>query len=229
MNRSERREYPYNALGAHVIGFVSVDEYDMMRGQYGVENIFDDVLSGTKRSVKPTVATVLEEIEGGGEEVPILTGNILLTIDINVQREIDRQIKNIQERWNAKKVGAIVLDPNDGRVVAMGSVPGFNPNTYNTVRDYSVFNNSAVEEVYEMGSVFKALTAAIAIDSGSVSPNANYNDRGSVVVDGQIISNYDKRGRGPEHLVSAYTRRIIEHRRGISAAANGHRHLQGLH
>ena len=193
-----KREYPYRSLGAHIIGFVSVDRDNKTRGQYGIENIYDDVLSGTNKLVKPTIATVLEQVGEGQEQTgsSILAGNVLLTIDIDAQRKLEEQIEDIQKRWRAKKVGGIVIDPSSGLIIAMGSIPKFDPNNFGEVRDYSVFNNPAVEEVYEMGSVFKALTAAIALDSGKVSINDTYNDRGSVVVGGKVISNFDKRGRG---------------------------------
>ncbi len=193
----KKREYIHGSLGAHVVGFVSVDSNDATRGQYGIENIFDDVLSVSNKTVKSTGTVLKEQLN----EVPRTKssggGSVFLSIDINAQRELEVQLKDIQKRWEAKKVGGIIMNPYNGMVVAMGAVPTFNPNTFNTVSDYSLFNNPNIEDVYEMGSVFKALTLAIALDSGRVSPEDTYNDTGSVVIDGRKISNYDKRGRGP--------------------------------
>ena len=192
----KKRVYPHNSLAAHVIGFVATDEQDVTKGQYGVENIFDSVLSIANVTVKSTGTRILEEVEGEDEEVNYGAGNIVLTLDIDTQKELEVQLASIQRSWNAKKVGGIILDPSSGAVLAMGSVPTFNPNTFNTVTNYSIFNNPNLQDVYEMGSVFKALTVAIALDSGKVSPSATYTDRGSVVVEGRTISNYDNRGRG---------------------------------
>ena len=193
----KKREYIHGSLGAHVVGFVSVDRNDVTRGQYGIENQFDSVLSAANTIVKGTGTTLLEQLNEIQGEEEAGRGNVFLTVDINIQRELEAQLKNIQTRWGASKVGGIVMDPHNGAIVAMGSVPTFNPNTFNRVTDYSVFNNPNVEDVYEMGSVFKALTVAIALDSGRVQPNETYNDPGRLTIDGQVISNYDERGRGP--------------------------------
>lgn len=199
MEPFKKREYINNSLAAHTLGFVSVDENQVTRGQYGAENVFDDVLSSTNRIPKTAGRTVLEQL---GELPPQsenpVAGNVTLTVDINVQRQLETQLRRIQYNWNAQKVGGIVMDPNDGSIVAIGAVPSFNPNTYGQVTDYSLFNNPIVEDVYEMGSVFKALTVAIGFDSGRVLPRDSYTDTGQVVVDGEIISNYDNRGRGPK-------------------------------
>ncbi|MCY4576906.1 MAG: penicillin-binding protein 2 [Candidatus Kaiserbacteria bacterium] len=194
----KKREYINGSLAAHTLGFVSVDEEQATRGQYGVENIFDDVLSSANRVPKTAATTVLRQLgELPPENDRPSAGNVTLTIDINVQRQLEEQLRRIQYNWGAQKVGGIVMDPNDGAIVAIGAVPSFNPNTFGQVTDYSVFNNPIVEDVYEMGSVFKALTAAIGIDSGRVSLRDSYTDYGQVIVDGEIISNYDSRGRGP--------------------------------
>lgn len=198
MEPFKKREYINNSLAAHTLGFVSVDENQMTRGQYGIENIFDDVLSSANKIPKTAGDTVLEQL---GELPPqserSAAGNVTLTLDINVQRQLEEQLRRIQYNWSAQKVGGIVMDPNDGSIVAIGAVPSFNPNTYGQVTDYSLFNNPIVEDVYEMGSVFKALTAAIGFDSKRVSERDSYTDHGQVVVDGEVISNYDGRGRGP--------------------------------
>ncbi len=194
----KKREYINGSLAAHALGFVSVDEQQATRGQYGVENVFDDVLSSANRIPKTAGSIVLERI---GELPPQSerpsAGNVTLTIDINVQRQLEAQLRRIQYNWGAEKVGGVVMDPHDGALIAIGAVPSFNPNTYGQVTDYSVFNNPIVEDVYEMGSVFKALTTAIGLDSGRVSLRDTYTDTGQVTVDEEVISNYDGRGRGP--------------------------------
>ena len=125
----KKREYINNALAAHTLGFVSVDADQMTRGQYGVENVFNDVLSSANVLSTGAKALVLEQI---GELPPHLgspsAGNVTLTIDINVQRQLEEQLRRIQYNWNARKVGGIVMDPNDGSIVAIGAVPSFNPN-----------------------------------------------------------------------------------------------------
>lgn len=193
-----KREYLNGSLAAHTLGFVSVDENQKTRGQYGVENIYDDVLSSANRIPKTAGATVLEQIgELPSQDERPSAGNVTLTIDVNVQRKLEEQLRRIQYNWAAEKVGGIVMDPHDGSIVAMGAVPTFDPNSYGKITDYSIFNNPIVEDVYEMGSVFKALTTAIGFDSGRVSVRDTYTDYGQVTIDEEVISNFDKRGRGP--------------------------------
>ena len=230
MEPFKKREYINNSLAAHTLGFVSVDEDQKTRGQYGIENIFDDVLSSTNKVPQTASNTVLEQL---GELPPetgnISAGNVTLTIDINVQRQLEAQLRRIQYNWSAQKVGGIVMDPNDGSIVAIGAVPSFNPNTYGQVTDYSLFNNPIVEDVYEMGSVFKALTAAIGFDSKRIALRNTYTDTGQVTIDGEVISNYDGRGPWKKYRHSNHPISVIKHRCCFHAPKNRYRYLQGLY
>ena len=192
----KKREYVHDTLGAHVIGFVSVDANDVTRGQYGIESQFDALLSVSNRVVEGTGTTLLKQLNEIRRDTEGGSGDVFLTVDINAQRELEEQLKNIQEKWNTKKVGGIIMDPHSGAVISMASMPTFNPNKYSEVSDFSLFNNPNVQDIYEMGSVFKPLTVAIGLDSGKVSPDDSYTDRGSLVISGRKISNYDGRGRG---------------------------------
>lgn len=193
-----RREYPFGSLGAHVLGFVSIDTENRMRGQYGIEKLFDEALSGENRAPRDAKVTLLKQLgELDKQDPAILAGNVILSLDVHVQRHLERVLGNFYTRWGAQKVGGIVMRPKTGEIVALGAQPTFDPNAFSKVTDYLVFNNPIVEDIYEMGSVFKALTMAIGIDSGAISPSDTYNDRGSVTVEGETISNHDFRGRGP--------------------------------
>lgn len=198
----KKRAYINSSLAAHVLGFVSVDENQKTRGQYGVENIFNDVLSSANKIPKTASTEILEQLgELPPQDEKPSAGNVTLTIDINVQRHLETQLRRIQYNWAAEKVGGVVMNPHDGSIIAMGAIPTFDPNNYGKVTDYSIFNNPIVEDVYEMGSVFKALTAAIGFDSKKVSVHDAYTDYGHVIVDDEIISNFDERGRGPNTSV----------------------------
>ncbi len=192
----KKREYIHGSLGSHVIGFVSVDDNDTTLGQYGIENTFNDVLTASNKTAQSPGDTLLEQLNELPPRGSDRAGNVFLTIDINVQKEIETQLRNVKQKWGAKKVGGIVMNPHDGSVIAMGAVPTFDPNNFSKVADYRVFNNPNVQDVYEMGSVFKALTVAIGLDSGRVSRNDTYTDHGSLTIDNRTISNYDGVGRG---------------------------------
>ena len=88
------------------------------------------------------------------------------------------------------------MDPRTGEIIAMAIRPTFDPNTYNTVDDPSVFTNILVENVYEMGSIMKPLTVAAGIDVGAITPKTTYNDKGCIEKSGKKICNYDWKARG---------------------------------
>ena len=184
-----KRYYPFNELAAQVLGFVSVDNTSKTRGQYGIEDSYDDILNHS--SVK---------VEKNDTENIIINypSDIVLTIDRNVQNELEKQLAITKQKWNSQLVGGIVMEPETGKIVAMGINPSFDLNDFGSVSDYSVFNNSNVESVYEVGSVFKAITIAIGIDSKSIKITDTYNDVGNIKVGKEIISNFDGRARGPD-------------------------------
>ena len=180
----KKRIYPFEDLGAHIIGFVSTDAEGNTKGQYGIERAFDDVLS--LKTDNKQKALILSN------------GNILLTIDIDIQQALEKELKAVQEDSGAEQIGGVVLNPNTGAIYALGVYPSFNLNTFNEEEDYSIFNNPIVEDVYEMGSIFKPLTIAIGLDSERISKDFTYHDSGKIKVGIETISNHDKKGHGPD-------------------------------
>jgi len=87
----------------------------------------------------------------------------------------------------------IVIDPMTGSILALANYPSFDPNAYSKVQDLSLFQNSAVQKIFEPGSVFKPLTMASGIDAGKITPSTTYEDRGMVRIGGYKILNYDER------------------------------------
>ena len=120
---------------------------------------------------------------------------MVLTIDPNVQLFVEDQLKVMQEKWHSDSGGMIVMDPNTGKIVAMGAYPSFDPNV---VSDGKVanFSNPLVENVYEMGSIIKPLTVAAGLDSGAITRESRYFDRGDLLINGFHVRNYDHRARG---------------------------------
>ena len=88
------------------------------------------------------------------------------------------------------------MDPRSGAIRSMSVYPTFDLNTFNEVDNISIFNNPLVEGVYEMGSIVKPLTVAIGLDTGSITPETEYEDRGQLTFDGYTIYNFDKESRG---------------------------------
>jgi len=92
------------------------------------------------------------------------------------------------------------LEVKTGKILAMANWPEFNPNDYGNVKNINVFINSAVQSLYEPGSVFKAITMAGALDKGVVNPQTTYNDTGKVEISGKIIENALKRAEGVQTM-----------------------------
>lgn len=190
------RYYPGGDLAAHAIGFTAFRE-DEIRGQYGLERQYDDVLSRDHGDVFSNffveIFSKAKDIKSGEKSVE---GNLITTIDPDVQSFVDEEALNIFDNWGAKKIGIIVMDPRDGAVRAMSLFPAFDLNKFNLVEDSSVYSNDLISNVYEMGSIVKPLTMAIGIDVGAVTPQTTYNDTGSMTLNTETFYNYDHRGRG---------------------------------
>jgi stage V sporulation protein D (sporulation-specific penicillin-binding protein) len=123
-------------------------------------------------------------------------GDVVTSIEPNVQRELEKVLNGVMETYTPRLAGAIVMDPKTGAIVAISSRPTFNPNTYNTVTDPSVFTNQLIEGRYELGSIMKPLTMAAGIDTGAVTPETTYDDKGCIERNKKTICNYDHKARG---------------------------------
>ncbi len=187
----EFRFYPFGTLGAHLIGFASSPNErekntvgPALIGRYGIEQIFDRTLRGVPGKISGSRVTLPED-----------GGDVYLTIDRTVQAEGEDVLADLMERHKAAGGTFIVQEPNTGRILAMGSAPTFDPNTFSE-SNVGNFLNPAVQGVYEPGSIFKVITMAAGIDSGKVKPETTYVDKGSVTLNGRTITNWDLATRG---------------------------------
>ena len=163
-----RRAYPRGSLAANVIGYVGVDG----EGLAGVEHSFDSQVRGKAGRV-----TVLRDarrgmyiVGGEGVNRPVDGNHVVLTIDSVVQYITERALTKAVEKYHAAGGSAIVMDARDGSILAMGSVPTFDPNHF---RDFppASWRNRNVQEIYEPGSVFKIITASAGIEERVVTPS----------------------------------------------------------
>ena len=189
------RFYPGNSLASHAIGFMSFTGNNFT-GQYGLEKYYNTTLTKTdNKSNFNFFAEVFSDI--GDTFSSTRQGNIVTTIEPSVQQDLEEQLNGAMTEWHADEAGGIIMDPQTGEIYAMASLPDFDLNQSGNVNDPLTYNNSTVQSVFEFGSVMKPLVMAGALDAGVVTPQTTYNDKGSVVVDKQTISNFDKKGRGP--------------------------------
>lgn len=196
--RDNERSYPQESVGAKVIGFVGNDG-SHVKGQYGLERYYDDVLS---RNSNDTTVNFFAELFTDIEKTIVSNadkeeGDIILTIDAEAERVLHTTLLETQATWKPDIVGGIIMDPQTGAIIAMDSLPSFDPNEFQQVKDASVFMNQNVSGVYEMGSIIKPITMASAIDSGAINEaSTTYTDRGFRDLNGYKVSNFDGKARG---------------------------------
>ncbi|MBP6949218.1 MAG: penicillin-binding protein 2 [Candidatus Pacebacteria bacterium] len=203
--RDNERSYPQENVGAKVIGFVG-NNGDRVKGQYGLERYYEDIL--TRSSDDKTVnffAELFTDIEKTiVSNVDKEEGDIILTIDAEAQRVLHATLIDTQKTWKSDIIGGIIMDPKTGAIIAMDSLPSFNPNKFQHVKDASFFVNQNVSGVYEMGSIIKPITMASAIDAGAVDETkTTYNDTGFRDLNGYKVRNFDGRSRGKNTSMQA--------------------------
>lgn len=188
------RYYPENTLASSVLGFVDNEG----TGNYGIEQRFDDILRGIDGYLSEETDAHGTKIAFGNDgSIPAVNGSdIYLTIDRYIQGMAEKTLAETIKNFSADSGQVIVMDKVTGKILAMANAPTFDPNKYTDVKDYSLFKNKAVTDLYEPGSVFKAVTLAAGEDAGKITPDMTYTDTGSVVLDGNTIKNSDLKAHG---------------------------------
>jgi len=190
------RFYPAGRAASHVLGFVGYngDEYS---GRYGIERYYDDLLERNKNSLYNNFFAEIFSGLASQEKNPYQKeGDLVLTIEPKVQGTLEDVLDALEEKYNPRLLGGIIMDPNTGAVRSMAVYPNFDPNTYNEESSVDIFTNPLVENVFEMGSIMKPLTIASALDAGVLSERDTYFDAGTVQIEDSVISNFDAKGRG---------------------------------
>jgi len=196
VHKQRWRYYPGGRMAGRTVGFVGYDG-DERVGQYGLERSYNDLLS--RRSSELYVnffAEVFADIKETLFTDKSRRGDVVTGIEPNVQAFLERAVKRTHSEWDSKMTGGIIMNPKTGQIYAMAVSPSFNPNEYGDVEDPSRFKNPLVENVYEMGSIIKPISLAIGLDTGAVTPDTTYYDKGYVELNDARIKNYDGKGRG---------------------------------
>ncbi len=194
-----RRSYPENALAANILGFYNFYDRVDGRGILGLEEQYNNLLAGTDtRVVLPMNPTAIQEIPS----VPP-GSSLILTIDRGIQAAMERIAEKAKEDSGAEAATILVMDPETGEMLAMATTPAFNPNEYQKYGDVFPLGSHydrAISQLYEPGSVFKVLTMAAALDSGTVTPTTPFVDTGAIEVGGLWIYNWDRGAWGPQDM-----------------------------
>jgi len=195
LQQESKRVYPEDQLAAQVLGFVNGEG----QGQYGIEEGMNAQLAGKDGQLKAVTDVHGIPISVGSQSVqtPAQDGkNVVLTIDRNVQNKAEQALAAGLKNAKATKGSVVVMDPNNGHILAMANAPTYNPNDFSKVTDYSVFQNRAISDPYEPGSVIKALTMGVGLNENRIQPNTTYNNVGYVKVDDAIIKNVETEPKG---------------------------------
>jgi penicillin-binding protein 2 len=223
VNPVQRRNYPYDTMAAHVMGFIGeASEKDMasrkelklgdLIGKRGVELMYDSiVMNGTQYGLRGKDGAQYWEYDSHGRRLaeyrparkePQAGDNIYLTLDFELQRRAEQYFSD-----NEFVGAAVALDPRNGEVLAMVSSPAFNPNVYSkrfspeTWREISsnpfkIEINRAIQGLYSPGSVFKAVMSMAGLSEGAINTNTSFYCGGSAVFFGRRFRCYNKNGHG---------------------------------
>lgn len=194
------RTYPQGSMAAQLLGFVD----EAGKGKYGLEQAMNQTLAGTNgwlKAVTDINGVPLAANDSNLSKKPIPGSDITLTIDIGMQSQLEAIMKRTQEKFRSKSVSAVVLESHTGAVKAMANYPTYDPAKFQEVQDGTLFQNSAVTNAIEPGSITKIFTTAAALDKGVITPNSTYNDPGKWVIDGAKVLNVaEGKGSGPQNV-----------------------------
>ena len=197
--KESKRNYKYGNILSHVIGFTGIDN----QGLSGLELKYDKELTGTNGSIK-------YYSDGKGKrlnlpevyEEPINGQDVKLTIDLDVQLSLENELNQAYKKYNADGAIGIVMSPKTGEILAMTSIPSFNPTNYKNYSEEIINRNLAIWSNFEPGSTFKIITLSSAINEGIVNIfEDHYYDSGKIKVANATLHCWRHKGHGDQTYV----------------------------
>lgn len=209
-----KRYYPYNELASKVLGFTGGDN----QGIIGLEVKYEEYLKGKNGTILTTTDARGIELDGVAEDrVEPVAGNTLkISLNYNIQMYAQQMAEKVMEEKQADKVGILLMNPQNGEILAMVNVPEFDlndPFTLNTGDGENLsdekkqdalnqmWRNGCINDTYEPGSTFKVITAASCLEEGVVSLNDNFSCPGYKIVEDRKIRCHKVGGHGAENFV----------------------------
>jgi len=188
-----QRVYPQGSLFANVLGFLNLERVP----QAGLELSLNQRLQSQEHALG---------IRKGGDGTPLPDGigagrmhrddlRLQLTLDTRLQRVAQLELARQVQQWSAKRGAALVMDARNGELLALASVPTYDPNEF---WEFSpgLFREWSVQDLYEPGSTLKPINLAIALQEKALTPASTVVDKGSLVISGWPIYNHDKVAHG---------------------------------
>jgi cell division protein FtsI/penicillin-binding protein 2 len=201
------RFYPEADRAAQVSGFLGYQQNRRV-GQYGIEGYWEEDLAGEAGKLwgnKDLFGRLIPVAEQ--ELVAARDGeNMVLTLDKVIQNKAYEIIKEAVEGYGAVDGSLMVMDPLTGDIKAMVGYPSFDPNDYSQVEDIEVYKNFNISQAYEPGSIFKIITMAAGLESGTIGPDTTYVDEGYVILGDHKIRNADNEEFGEINMTE-----VLEH------------------
>lgn len=203
-----KRYYPYDELASKVLGFTGADN----QGIVGLEVKYDSILAGTPGSILTVTDANGFEVENvaEGRIEPVAGNNLYTTLDVNIQKYAQQAAENVKTAKQAKRVSVILMNPQNGEILAMVNVPEYNLNepyqlnieTEEKLSEADALNNMwrnfCINDTYEPGSIFKIVTATAALEEHVVSETDTFYCPGYRVVDDRRIRCAKTTGHGQE-------------------------------
>ena len=194
--KEAKRYYPYKTLLAHVLGYVGIDN----QGLSGLELQYDKYLTGEAGAIKYFSDAKGNKLTLSDVYVKPQDGmDLQLTIDINIQKSVERELDNVVNMMNPDMALAVVMNPKTGEVLSMSSRPTFDPNNYKNYSSEVLSRNLPIWASYEPGSTQKIITTAASIEEKVIDIyNEHFFDSGGVTVDGARIRCWKAGGHGDQ-------------------------------
>jgi cell division protein FtsI (penicillin-binding protein 3) len=193
------RLYPQQDLAADVVGYVDVDHRGQAGLEYSQQNLLERAVRTLRLSRAGNGALMPDHVPEGFLHFDEL--RLQLTLDSRIQRAARFALKQKIEEYSAKRGTVIVMDAQDGAMLALVTEPTYNPNQYYNF-DVGLFKNWALADLYEPGSTFKPLNVAIALETGAIQPDSRFNDTGQIQIGQWSIANYDFETKGAHGLLT---------------------------
>jgi len=204
------RYYPLGSLASQTVGFVAESDDGKIKGRYGLELYYDEILSGESgvfQGVRDAFGRLIRSVFS--QEKRVKEGaDIVTTIDKNIQFAAEKALEDLIKKRQAIQGSIIVMEVKTGKILALADYPTFDLNEFSKVKDYSIFRNFAIEERYEPGSIIKPMTMAAGLDTNTVTPETTYVDKGYYEVGGYKIVNFNNEVYGKANMTKVLERSI---------------------
>ena len=194
--KESKRYYPYKTLLSHVLGYVGIDN----QGLSGIESYYDEYLTGENGSIKYFSDGKGNRIDKSSVYEASQNGmNIALTIDINIQKSIERELDNAVSKYNPEQALIVVANPKTGEILGMASRPTFDSNNYKNYSVETINRNLPTFNTYEPGSTFKVITLAASLEEKKINLfDEHFYDSGKITVASSKIHCWKHGGHGSQ-------------------------------